>query len=553
MNKKAISPASAGSHDCKGVEECESFPASADVASPKANLARKASGQARLSSRGAPLFAVLGFFIALDSCTTTGHMDSNRLVSINSPRLVSIFVDKSPTIDGNADDGAWRAAIPLELSASRVIEPNIGVSTHVQISSVYTDTSLFFLVRWDDPTEDASHKSWIWNKKSKAYEEGQDREDMFAIAFEFIGTFTGDMLSGEEGIWDVWHWKAARTNPQGYAMDKTHVYSKTKPERKANSYKAKNGLDIWIERPEDKGDSVEKKQKPPETHQGDKIPQYVAGTPSASAADVKAKAKRANGKWTLEMERALNTENPDDVTFDPRLSYRMAIAPFDKTGHMDKASGIILLSFGKVNYENDFEKYQFGEVQTGFSPNVTGKGSEPLWTIIEDQKASSGKKVLAQVSADKTSYRFPICIDETDIVKDVDISVRFKPLAGDVDRSGGIIWRYKDKDNYYVVRANAIEGNVVLYKFEKGKRSHIPQFGEGMAYGKNVDIPTGEWSTLRVIVIGNLFQVYLNGEKLFSVVDDTFKEAGKIGLWTKADSQTYFDDLRVVIIGPVKR
>jgi hypothetical protein len=131
-------------------------------------------------------------------------------------------------------------------------------------------------------------------------------------------------------------------------------------------------------------------------------------------------------------------------------------------------------------------------------------------------------------------------------VADVDLSVRFKPVSGRVDQAAGLIWRYQDQDNYYIVRANALEDNVVLYKVEGGKRTDLPVKGEGRTYGKKTDVPVGQWSTLRVTANGLLFGVYFNGAKLYEVDDATFSKPGRVGVWTKADSITQFDDLTVV-------
>lgn len=168
---------------------------------------------------------------------------------------------------------------------------------------------------------------------------------MFSLGFEHTGEFTADMLSPVDSVWEIWHWKAFRTNPQGYAMDKTHRYARSKPEGRANPHKARDGSEIWISRPEDAGDTVEKKQTAPTTYQGDRVPQYVAGSPSGSTADVRAKGGWASGRWTLEFERRLDTAQPDDTPFDLGRSYRMALAAFDRTGEMDKASGLIELTF----------------------------------------------------------------------------------------------------------------------------------------------------------------------------------------------------------------
>jgi hypothetical protein len=262
-------------------------------------------------------------------------------------KLTSSRVAKGPSLDGKADDEAWKSAKAAELEAIGVMERSKGTSTKVWMRSVHTDTHIYFLVIWDDATEDVSHKTWTWNAATKTYEEGKDREDMFALAFEHTGPFTGDMLSGEESVWDIWHWKAFRTNPHGYAMDKTHRHTLEKPAGKANSHQAKNGKAIWIGRPEDAGDTVEKKQPAPTENKGEKVPQFVAGEPSGSASDVRAKGAWAEKKWTLELERKLNTGNSDDTAFDPAKIYKMALSAFDHTGDMDKATGVIELNFAK--------------------------------------------------------------------------------------------------------------------------------------------------------------------------------------------------------------
>ena len=139
------------------------------------------------------------------------------------------------------------------------------------------------------------------------------------------------------------------------------------------------------------------------------------------------------------------------------------------------------------------------------------------------------------------------------MARDVDISIRFKPISGHVDQAGGIVWRYLDRDNYYIVRANALEDNVVLYKVEKGRRSDLDVKGTKSSYGAGAKVPSGRWNGLRVVAVGKLFQVYLNDQQLFEVEDTTFTEPGKVGLWTKADSVTYFDDLRIVRLDRSKR
>ncbi|MGQ0612917.1 MAG: DUF1259 domain-containing protein [Planctomycetaceae bacterium] len=275
------------------------------------------------------------------------QVPAHRMGHAGGPaRLESFAVAEAPAVDGQPNDPVWNYARALQVAALKVWPKPEPHGTSVVIKSVHTKSHIYFLVRWRDETkDDAFHKPWVWNATKGAYEEGPDREDMFTLAFQHTGVFDADMLSGEAGVWDVWQWKATRTNPQGYAMDRTHRYTPEKPEGKARSYTARDGRTIWIARPEDAGDTVERKQPAPATHQGDRVPQYLPGTPSGSQADVRAKGTWADGWWTLEIERKLDTGHADDTAFDTDLRYRMAVAAHDRTGDMDKASDVIELVF----------------------------------------------------------------------------------------------------------------------------------------------------------------------------------------------------------------
>ncbi len=174
--------------------------------------------------------------------------------------------------------------------------------------------------------------------------------------------------------------------------------------------------------------------------------------------------------------------------------------------------------------------------------HTAGVGRPGRWVVQVD----GSNKVLAQTDADSTRSRFPVAVLSDVTTADVDLSVRFKPISGRVDQAAGLVWRYQNQDNYYIVRANALEDNVVLYKVEGGKRTDLPVRGEGRTYGKKAEVPAGQWSTLRVVATGPRYEVYLNGSTLYEVEDTTFTQAGKVGVWTKADSVTQFDDLVVV-------
>ncbi len=196
----------------------------------------------------------------------------------------------------------------------------------------------------------------------------------------------------------------------------------------------------------------------------------------------------------------------------------------------------------------DFNGDKVGQPPNGFSTALTGRGQPGKWVVVKDDASPDRGNILAQTDADATDYRFPVCVYDGLTAKDVDLSVKFKPVSGRIDQGAGIVWRYKDKDNYYIVRANALEGNVVLYKVQNGKRSDLPLKGAGRTYGMKEKVPSKQWGTLRVVAKGNLFEVYHEGTRLYEVEDDTFKEPGKVGVWTKADSVIYFDDLQVKVL-----
>lgn len=202
-------------------------------------------------------------------------------------------------------------------------------------------------------------------------------------------------------------------------------------------------------------------------------------------------------------------------------------------------AGVTLIA-GRASAEGariDFEKEAPGTLPSGVSTALTGGGGPVKWTIIEDSSAPAGSKVLAQTSADKTDNRFPLAIFEQPLLANLDLSVKFKAVAGDVDRAAGVVLRLTDANNYYVLRANALEDNVRLYRVVKGNRI---QFG-----GASAKVASGVWHELRLRAEGPRFEVFFNGRSLYTATDATFASAGRVALWTKADSVTYFDDLAV--------
>ncbi len=190
-----------------------------------------------------------------------------------------------------------------------------------------------------------------------------------------------------------------------------------------------------------------------------------------------------------------------------------------------------------------FESCESGKLPVDWSQSFTGRGERTEWKIADDQ----GNKVLAQLSAPNPNYHFNVVTYNGLECKNSELQVRLKGVDGRLDQGGGFVWRFKDADNYYVVRANPLEDNVVLYKVKGGHRTDLPLLGKGRTYGVNVKPLGNGWNVLKLKVEDDLFTVFLNGEELFKVRDATFTGAGKIGLWTKADAVTYFDDYHVVV------
>jgi len=182
-------------------------------------------------------------------------------------------------------------------------------------------------------------------------------------------------------------------------------------------------------------------------------------------------------------------------------------------------------SAGTVNIDD----LKTGAPPPGWIATRTGTG-HAKWEVVADDSAPSKPNVLKQ-SGEAT---YPVCLKNDTSLKDGFVAVKFKPVSGKEDQAGGVIWRCQDADNYYIARANALEDNVTIYHTIKGKRVSF----------KNIDtqVAPGVWHTLRVEFKGNRFAVIFDGKKVIEATDDSLPDAGKVGVWTKADSVTLFDD-----------
>jgi hypothetical protein len=186
----------------------------------------------------------------------------------------------------------------------------------------------------------------------------------------------------------------------------------------------------------------------------------------------------------------------------------------------------------------NFDKDAPGKTPTGFSFARTKNLGKPGKWLVEPQKdAPSGGKALGQLDNDDTNARYPLAVIATVFPPDVKVSVKCKAVSGETDQACGLVFRYKDENNYYITRSNVLEENVRLYHVKDGKRTQFASWD-----GK---VPGKVWNEITAEAKGDTLRVYFNGQKVIDAKDSTFSAGGKVGLWTKADSVTYFDDLIV--------
>lgn len=179
--------------------------------------------------------------------------------------------------------------------------------------------------------------------------------------------------------------------------------------------------------------------------------------------------------------------------------------------------------------------------RVGCTQGMTGIGRPPAWQAVQDKDGPDGW-VLVETAADATNLRFPLCISEQTTARDFDATLRFKPISGTHDQVAGFAFRAQSANDYLLVRTNARDNSVRLYRVEKGRRSQIA--------GKDAPIALGEWHSLRVIAIGDRFEIAFDGKPLFTATDRSLPQSGAMGVWSQADSITHYGSL---LVGPPMR
>jgi hypothetical protein len=229
--------------------------------------------------------------------------------------------------------------------------------------------------------------------------------------------------------------------------------------------------------------------------------------------------------------------NSDQLNASVRVSIPNAglkILPADLLTALAKIRAFVMfasvLSSEPVTAQSEnFDSVKPGELPPGWLAGVTGPGN-PKWAVVRDDSAPGKPNVLQQSGEGK----YPWCVRTNVLLKDAFVEVKFKAVSGKEDQAGGLIWRWQDGDNYYIARANALEDNVTIYETLKGKRTERKRF--------DVKVTGNQWHKLRVDFKGNHFIVTFDSTKVLEWEDATFSQAGAVGVWTKADSVTLFND-----------
>lgn len=272
---------------------------------------------------------------------------------------------------------------------------------------------------------------------------------------------------------------------------------------------------------------------------------FTAAQAVADKAQTIAAAGRAKVTLVQAIETALK-EVPNGRAYeaeleneDGKLVYEVAIVVRDRCKEVtvDAMTGKVLEVEDEVSVleQWSFDKAALDKTPNGFmirQNNPTKAMAQ--WVVATDPAAPSQSNVL-NVKTENDNATYNLAIVENISAKDVDLSVRVRGNSGKEDQGGGLIWRCKDENNYYICRINPLEPNYRVYKVEDGKRKQLQSV--------EVKTETGKWYTVRAVMIGGHIQCYLDGKKMLDIQDDTFKDAGKIGLWTKADACSSFDDL----------
>ena len=451
----------------------------------------------------------------------------------------SVYTKKPPRIDGKSDD-LWRTAKPVTV----IVREAIGGHhpTQVVLRALHTNDTFYLIAHWPDDTKSDMRDPYIWNNEKKDYERPSKPDDQFAVEFPMAGNFDISMLTlVKEYTADVWHWKAGRGNPIGWVDDKRHIISQ-KPIPHGKEYSMGGHGKVYVARIADEGRSSYYLKPKPAAFEGDLVNSFEHRQPSGSIADVRGKAVYDGKGWTLEMSRKFNTGNADDAVIDPRRDNICAIAVLnDELYWRHSVSTAITLRFvgGPADKTQALWNFDGGnEIPFGWKVAETrGRGKPARWEVISDNSAPSQPNAIAITVNENYGSTFNLLLAEGTKYKDLKVDVMVKAISGKEDQGGGPIWRAKDADNYYIARWNPLEDNFRVYFVKNGRRKQL-----GSA---KVKTAPGIWHKIEIVHKANKIEAKFDGKKLIEFEDSTFNKPGMVGLWTKADAATAFDDFGV--------
>ncbi len=238
--------------------------------------------------------------------------------------LLSLPVARAPVIDGRADDPAWANTPPLVTH-----DPIADID--IRLRSVHTAETLFLLVEFPDPSESREHRVLHWDRTEQRYRSGPEREDVFVIKWS-LESHPVDLRLGANHPYraDIWYWKAARTDPSGYADDKLQRYGQV-PIPPFKRIMTGDGSTFYLSRQGDRGRAAYRMELPID-YRGERVTRYRPQPPSGSRADVRAKGRWRSGTWTIEFARALDTGHDDDLRIAPGGVYRFGVSRFEIAG-----------------------------------------------------------------------------------------------------------------------------------------------------------------------------------------------------------------------------
>jgi hypothetical protein len=277
--------------------------------------------------------------------TDIGKANIEKTPDVNAPAvLVATFTVELPTMDGKIDM-PWEVAVPLTVTVREAFGG--GDSKQVVLRALYTDEQFFVLAEWPDTTLSDMRDPYVWSTETKQYERPSKPDDQFAIEFPIDGDFEPNMLKTDgEYTADVWHWKAGRSNPPGYADDKRHLIRKNSVEG-AKEYNLGGRATVYIARPMDEGTPAYKRKEKPGVYETDVVNSFeFQQQASGSVADVLAKGIHNGSGWTLEMVRTFDTGHSDDAVVHKDKDNLFAIAVLnDELNWRHSVSELLLLRF----------------------------------------------------------------------------------------------------------------------------------------------------------------------------------------------------------------